>query len=958
MYGLGYGLALWQPAPLNYYPKIQIGDVGYLRDGQFHLLFSAGCPLNDREPGLDVPEDFVQLDVGPIISLQPRDEGALPTKTVEIIGGGASAALTIPGMSSGSLKFDFESKSNEGAILITKDKTYRYNAQRLGNFKNYILANFKSWEVFANRHGHGITTSELILVTGVDMAKEFAMTAFSQTTSRVSLSFKAGTHGASASASGWGSWHCDHPVFKNWGPQELYPEAVPVPAQMANDSMSDAHARHKHCVFVRAYRVYHKYVIIPKIKAAAGPHDLGPGPSDGSDQDLAVLSSSDVDTSSEASSSARSDSARSVTSAFLSSPSKFEDPLQCVAKYIFEHSISEIALLHDNDYIEIMTASHTGPMELKTLDSCLSAVQPTIHIFRGVGELTPTSNAAIVRDQQTRHRIGSAPGSWSASKTATLDHSLLLHPLHLGSPDISEPSSLTPRLRGLSSHRNNTAFEPNESLRPSPRSAEARSLTLEDDSDDESGGTIWAKKPDKLGQASQTPWQELPKPIYGRRPVLSSINTDNSFPSGPGPVPVASGDNDSNNTWALRPSPHEVFNNLRDYFPEHDVDKPAIEAASDSTSPKLAKSTYLIPLPDNERRIVHNKFIRVAAAEHKQQVDRTPRMEPAVQASVRKRNTTLWGSRLEEITSEKANEDMTSLSTPAEASPGGDAKPIFRWVRGELIGEGTYGKVFLALNATAGEMIAVKQVERPQTASNKDDDRRASVVQTLKLESETLKDLDHPNIVQYLGFEETPTLFSIFLEYVPGGSIGSFLRKYGKFDDEVTKFFTSQILNGLEYLHSKGILHRDLKADQILVEKSGICKISDFGLSKLTEDINTAGAHTSMQGTVFWMAPEVINSQKKNYSAKIDIWSVGCVVYEMWTGQRPWNGQEAMAVLLHLYQENQAPPVPGDVTISPLADAFRRQCFTMDPDERPSAAELQQHPYLVLQQDWTFTAFE
>lgn len=134
------------------------------------------------------------------------------------------------------------------------------------------------------------------------------------------------------------------------------------------------------------------------------------------------------------------------------------------------------------------------------------------------------------------------------------------------------------------------------------------------------------------------------------------------------------------------------------------------------------------------------------------------------------------------------------------------------------------------------------------------------------------------------------------MEYVPGGSIGSCLLKHGKFDEEVTKSFTAQILGGLEYLHSKGILHRDLKADNILVETSGVCKISDFGISKRTDD-DASGAHTAMQGTIFWMAPEVINTKKKGYNSKIDIWSVGCVVLEMWAGHRPWNGDEVVAVM-------------------------------------------------------------
>jgi mitogen-activated protein kinase kinase kinase len=90
-----------------------------------------------------------------------------------------------------------------------------------------------------------------------------------------------------------------------------------------------------------------------------------------------------------------------------------------------------------------------------------------------------------------------------------------------------------------------------------------------------------------------------------------------------------------------------------------------------------------------------------------------------------------------------------------DVTDGGLFAATLRWVRGELIGRGTYGRVYLALNATTGEMIAVKQVEIPRTASDKNDSRQVTVVQALKDESETLRVLDHPNIVQYLGFEET-----------------------------------------------------------------------------------------------------------------------------------------------------------------------------------------------------------
>jgi len=84
------------------------------------------------------------------------------------------------------------------------------------------------------------------------------------------------------------------------------------------------------------------------------------------------------------------------------------------------------------------------------------------------------------------------------------------------------------------------------------------------------------------------------------------------------------------------------------------------------------------------------------------------------------------------------------------------ATAILKWVQGGLIGEGTYGKVYTALNATTGEMIAVKQVKIPKMEDDRDESRRMTAVEALKLESEALQDLDHQNVVRYLGFEETP----------------------------------------------------------------------------------------------------------------------------------------------------------------------------------------------------------
>ncbi|KAK0464912.1 MAP kinase [Desarmillaria tabescens] len=454
--------------------------------------------------------------------------------------------------------------------------------------------------------------------------------------------------------------------------------------------------------------------------------------------------------------------------------------------------------------------------------------------------------------------------------------------------------------------------------------------------------------------------------------TIPSVTIQSSQSSGSQSTPVSSSQTAKLKTRGrgstftdTRPPPEDVYERLEDFFPEHDLDKPVIEANSGGTSPTTVEQVAEvspepasiavppIPLMVEKSRVKGKKSIRHVAEEHKRRINRTSKADSSFASSVlRKRSTKLWGSRLEEVTTAQARANMGG---PSPESPNG-GPTTFKWVRGEMIGRGTYGRVYLALNATTGEMIAVKQVEIPRTTSDKNDSRQVTVVQALKLESETLKDLDHPNIVQYLGFEETPSNLSIFLEYVPGGSIGSCLLKHGRFSEEVTRSFTGQILGGLEYLHSKGILHRDLKADNILVEMSGVCKISDFGISKRTDD-RSGGAETAMQGTVFWMAPEVVNPQGKGYNFKVDIWSVGCVVLEMWAGTRPWQGDEMVAVMFKLYQLKQPPPVPEGIILSDLADDFRKKCFAINPEERPSAQELRKHKYLTLDPDWQFTGF-
>ncbi|KAH7085661.1 hypothetical protein BKA63DRAFT_402073 [Paraphoma chrysanthemicola] len=323
---------------------------------------------------------------------------------------------------------------------------------------------------------------------------------------------------------------------------------------------------------------------------------------------------------------------------------------------------------------------------------------------------------------------------------------------------------------------------------------------------------------------------------------------------------------------------------------------------------------------------------------------------------VRRKSTKMFHARIEQVKPPRGSRLIQLETIPQDHLPIPSRQPTFKWMKGQLIGKGTFGRVYLGMNITTGELIAVKQVEVNPKAAGSDKDKIKELVKSLDQEIDTMQHLDHPNIVQYLGCERKEYSISIFLEYISGGSVGSCIRKHGKFEESVVSSLTRQTLLGLSYLHREGILHRDLKADNILLDLDGTCKISDFGISKKTDNIYGNDVTNSMQGSVFWMAPEVIRSQGQGYSAKVDIWSLGCVVLEMFAGKRPWSKEEAIGAIYKLGSLNQAPPIPEDVSrvIGVEGLSFMYDCFTIDPTERPTAETLLRAPFCFSDPNYNF----
>ncbi|KAL7606527.1 hypothetical protein Lser_V15G19179 [Lactuca serriola] len=294
-----------------------------------------------------------------------------------------------------------------------------------------------------------------------------------------------------------------------------------------------------------------------------------------------------------------------------------------------------------------------------------------------------------------------------------------------------------------------------------------------------------------------------------------------------------------------------------------------------------------------------------------------------------------------------SNEDDSSSTTTeptSSISPNGYGSNIstngrFRhitithWQRGELLGRGSFGSVYEGI-CDGGCFIAVKEV----SLLDQGEQGRQSVLQ-LEQEIALLSQFEHENIVRYYGTDKDEAKLYIFLELVTKGSLLSLYQRYHLQDSQVSSY-TRQILHGLKYLHDRSVLHRDVKCANILVDANGSVKLADFGLAKATKFNDVK----SCKGTAFWMAPEVVNQKKKGYGLAADIWSLGCTVLEMLTRQIPYSPMECMAALYRI-GSGKPPPVPDGVTGE--ARDFIFQCLHVNPRDRPTAAQLLNHPFVT-----------
>ncbi|XP_021744332.1 serine/threonine-protein kinase HT1-like [Chenopodium quinoa] len=248
---------------------------------------------------------------------------------------------------------------------------------------------------------------------------------------------------------------------------------------------------------------------------------------------------------------------------------------------------------------------------------------------------------------------------------------------------------------------------------------------------------------------------------------------------------------------------------------------------------------------------------------------------------------------------------------------------------GDAFAQGAFGKLYRG--TYEGEEVAIKILERPEN----DQDRAQLMEQQFQQEVMMLATLKHPNIVRFIGACRKPMVWCIVTEYAKGGSVRQFLTKRHNRSVPL-KLAVKQALDvarGMEYVHRLGLIHRDLKSDNLLIFADKSIKIADFGVARI--EVQTEGM-TPETGTYRWMAPEMI--QHRPYTQKVDVYSFGIVLWELITGMLPFQNMTAVQAAFAVVNKGVRPIIPADCL--PVLAEIMTRCWDPNPDVRPPFSDV------------------
>ena len=248
----------------------------------------------------------------------------------------------------------------------------------------------------------------------------------------------------------------------------------------------------------------------------------------------------------------------------------------------------------------------------------------------------------------------------------------------------------------------------------------------------------------------------------------------------------------------------------------------------------------------------------------------------------------------------------------------------------QVLGQGGMATIFRATDDKLGREVAVK-VLRPEFGSD------AQFVERFEHEAQAAASLSHPNIVQVYDYGTDPAGPYIVMEQVAGGDLAAVLGERGPLPPTAVARTGQQVADALEAAHERGLVHRDIKPSNILLSPDGRVQVADFGIAQAAAGSPVTATGITL-GSVLYFSPE--QARGDTATAASDIYSLGLVMYEMLTGQRPFTGDSPAAVALARLSSGVPSPMAVRAEVPPSLDAIVRWCLAVDPAARPSAAEL------------------